>query len=384
MGKISPDTASNRLGRPTVDRPKNPIIWVHAASLGELSSIRPFLSYLVKTRPDHRLLITTNNPKALDVAARWPEISAILQASPMDLPYVLNRFLDHWMPVAFVNVESEIWPNRFAALARRNIPCIGLNARVSDTSAKRLARFGLASGLRHFKAIFAQNETSATNYKRLLGSNATVEVIPNFKSMVSLPAPDPKLQNTFDRGKTILAASTHPGEDEIILDAFAKLYAQDPSLTLIIAPRHVDRAADVAVLVTTAGLTSQTIGQGTTAPVHIVTTLGQLPALYSLASVTCVGGSLVPNIGGHTPYEPIRADSAIVTGRHTQNFETEYQTLNAATACLITTPEELANNLANALKSAPSLATAAKTALPPIPNPDALMTRIALTLELAK
>ena len=222
-GKISPQIAQNRLGRTTVPKPDAPVIWVHAASLGELSSVRPFLSHLCETRPNHRLLITTNNPAALDVAAQWPEIPAILQSAPLDIPAVLRRFLDHWQPVAFVNVETEVWPNRFTTLAARNIPCIGLNARMSARSAKRFAKVGPSIGLHHFKAIFAQNASSADNFRKVLGPKAMIECVPNFKSMVKLPTTDPALASRFDRKNTILAASTHEGEDAVILSGFCQI-----------------------------------------------------------------------------------------------------------------------------------------------------------------
>ena len=380
-GTISANVADNRLGHATFARPNNAVIWVHAASLGELSAVRPFLRHLIETKPNYSLLITTNNPAALEIAAGWRDIPAILQTAPLDIPAVIKKFLNYWRPVAFVNIETEVWPNRFRELAKRNIPLIGLNARMSKNSAERFSKLGPSVGLNHFKAIFAQNEASAQNYRRFLGPESQIEIIPNFKSMVQLPATDPNLVAQFDRSKTILAASTHPGEDEIILAAFSKMLKQDKKLKLIIAPRHPNRAMEVKSNIKLAGFNAQTLYSSTPSSVFIVDNLGQLPKLYALASVTFVGGSLVPNIGGHTPYEPIRAESAIVTGQETTNFASEFASLSEAQACLITAPDTLAENLQKALNIASILTQNASKTLPVLDDPKALMSKISAALD---
>lgn len=379
-GKISAEVARNRLGHPTAPKPQKPVVWIHAASLGELSAVRPFLRHYSQARPDHALLMTTNNPAALTIAAGWQDVPATLQAAPLDIPNVVERFLDHWQPIAFANVETEVWPNRFNALAQRGVTCIGLNARMSETSAKRFAKLGPSVGLHHFSAIYAQNEQSAANFRKILGPQSLIEVIPNFKSMVTLPDPDPALVTTFDRSKTILAASTHPGEDAMILAAFTELTAQDPDLKLILAPRHPNRAANIAQRVRDMGQVSAPLGSQTEAPIFIVETLGQLPQLYALAAVTFIGGSLVPDIGGHTPYEPIRAGSAIVTGEMTANFTAEFTALNASQGCIITAPPTLTNALTRALKSSETLAANACKALPPVADPTPILNKIAAQL----
>ena len=380
-GTISANEADNRLGHATFARPNNPVIWVHAASLGELSAVRPFLRHLIKTKPNYSLLITTNNPAALDIATGWRDVPAILQTAPLDIPAVIRKFLTYWQPVAFVNIETEVWPNRFRELAKRNIPLIGLNARMSNNSAERFLKLGPSVGLNHFKAIFAQSETSAQNYRQFLGPESQIEIIPNFKSMVQLPATDSNLVAQFDRNKTILAASTHPGEDEIILAAFSKMLTQDKKLKLIIAPRHPNRAMEVQSNIRLAGFNAEKLYSSIPSSIFIVDNLGQLPKLYALASVTFVGGSLVPNIGGHTPYEPIRAESAIVTGPETTNFASEFASLSEAKACLITAPDMLAENLQKALSIASILTQNASKTLPVLDDPKALMDKISATLD---
>ncbi len=380
-GAISRDVAHNRLGHATQAKPPQSVIWIHAASLGELSAVRPFLRHLATAKPDHRLLITTNNPNALDVAKHWDDVPAILQTAPLDIPSILKRFLNHWQPVAFANIETEVWPNRFAALGARGIPCIGLNARMSATSAKRFAKLGTSTGLHHFTAIFAQNEQSAERFRTLLDPSKFVTTLPNFKSLVSLPSTDPALVSQFDRAKTILAASTHEGEDEPLIAAFTELAKTDPSLKLIIAPRHPHRAPDITALAKSAGHNPKPLGDPVDTSITIAHTLGQLPELYALAAVTFVGGSIVPDIGGHTPYEPIRANSAIVTGTMTDNFTAEYTALSAANACQLTTHQTLASDLRTALTTAETLAQNARATFPPIENPTALFDQIITAME---
>lgn len=361
-----------------------PVVWIHAASLGELTAVRPFLSYLAKNHSGNQLLITTNNPAALDVARRWPELRATFQAAPLDLPFVLKRFLRHWDPVAFINIESEIWPNRFAALISRSVPAIMLNARLSDKSVARYRVLGASRvGFPLFRQIFAQNEDSAQNFKTIGIAEDQVETIPNFKSLVALPEPDSRLINMFERSKTILAASTHVGEDIEILKAFAKLRHADPQLRLIHAPRHPERATEVAQLAHDLGLsTGMLSGSIAGASVIIVDSLGELQRLYALASVAFVGGSLLAGIGGHTPYEPIRAGAAIVTGQFTDNFVAEYEKLRKNNACCVTDIVKLDTDLQSALTNAPAMAVAASQVLPVFDQPETLFHRIAAHLEL--
>ena len=129
------------------------------------------------------------------------------------------------------------------------------------------------------------------------------------------------------------------------------------------------------------GLPTTRLGQDRNARVHIVETLGQLPQLYALASVTIVGGSLVPGVGGHTPYEPIRADSAIISGQSTANFATEFEALDAANAGLLAQPNTLSNAMIAALENSQALAETARTILPPIENPDHILAKLTADLD---
>lgn len=383
-GRTTSQVLANRFGFRMPEKTKRPNLWIHAASLGELTAIRPFLFYLAIHFPSYQLLITTNNPAALDVAQRWPELPAVLQAAPLDFRWVVKRFLNHWQPCAFINVESELWPTRFAELEKASIPAVMLNARLSKKSTAKYRFIGTSRiNLSLFRKVFAQNEASAKNFINMNVIADQVETIPNFKSLVILPEPDPRLVNMFDRDKTILAASTHAGEDKEVLTAFASLHKSDPQLRLIHAPRHPRHAAEVAQMAHKIGLESGLLsGSLVGATVVIVDSLGELQRLYALSAVTFVGGSLVPGIGGHTPYEPMQGGAAIVTGPFTENFADEYEKLNKSGGCYICTSATLAKDLQRALTNAPKMAQTAATALPTLTNPGELFQRVAKHLEL--
>ncbi|WP_188678215.1 3-deoxy-D-manno-octulosonic acid transferase [Neptunicoccus cionae] len=385
LRQSSLDTAKNRLGIATDRPPEKPVIWLHAASLGELTSIKPFLLYLARNFPDHLLLITTNNPAALKAARGWADLPMILQTAPLDIPFVVNRFLAYWSPAGFVNIEGEIWPNRFISLAKKQVPSIMLNARLSDRSAKKLSKLGASAlGLVHFNQIYAQDACSADHFSTLGIPQDCVRTIPNFKSLVSLPPPDVRMQARYDRCNTLLAASTHEGEEPLILDAFQSLSEQNPNLRLILVPRHPNRVPEVMKFAQDRKLEVGIYGEKSEPEqVTVVDSLGSLQRIYPLAQVTLVGGSLVPDIGGHTPYEPLRAASAIVSGPFHSNFKQEYETLTQADACILSKSGELADALSTAFSLADELAARAQKVYPSAADPTVLFNDIARKVGLS-
>ncbi len=327
---------NNRLGFATA-RTDAPVIWLHAASVGELQSAKRLLDYLHKQYPQFRLLVTTNNPTALKVAQHWPGL--ILQAAPLDTMGALRRFLRHWPVAAYINIEGELWPNRLTLLAQRGVPVVLVNARLSKTSAKRFGWLGIGREmLAGVRGIFAQDLASGEKFQAL--TQAPVEVIQNLKSLAAEQVE--KLEGTdlnalFPHDKTILAASTHKGEEAWVLAAFGKVLEHTPDAKLILAPRHPKRGKDVATLIQKTGFSFNRRGLGENpdidVPVYLADTLGEMAVFYTLAGVTFVGGSLIDK-GGHTPYEPALYGSAIVTGPYVGNFAHEYSHLSDNDACL--------------------------------------------------
>ena len=256
--------------------------------------------------------------------------------APLDTRWALARFFAAWQPVALVQIENEIWPNRMAMAHERRVPVMAADARMSARSAALWHRFpGLARDILglidHVAPQDAKSEERLIELgfpRRKLGTRM------NLKAAVRMAPPEPEVLAAYGRGlprdKTILAASTHAGEEEIVLTAFRKAREFDAHLKLILAPRHAARGEEVAKLIAQAGqpMARRSKGEmpGPTTSVYLADTMGEMPLWYRLAAVTFVGGSLVPK-GGHTPYEPAQAGSAVVHGPYVQNHADAYRLL---------------------------------------------------------
>ncbi|AMY70713.1 putative 3-deoxy-D-manno-octulosonic-acid transferase [Frigidibacter mobilis] len=268
------------------------------------------------------MLVTANTLTARQMVEGWalPGVTAAL--APLDHRLVLRRFLARARPAALVVVENEFWPNRLAACAQAGIPVLVVGARMSARSARRWARLpSLARPLvGAIHLLSAQDAASEAHFRQLGVPAARIGPALNLKAGLAPAVPAAELRRLaplFDRPRTLLAASTHPGEEAPVLEAFAQLWQADPARRLILAPRHPRRAAEVATQITAAGLglARRSLAEvpGPQTPVLLADTMGEMPLWYALAGVTFVGGSLVDK-GGHTPFEPAAQDSAIVHG----------------------------------------------------------------------
>jgi len=321
-------------------RPPGPLLWLHAASVGETLSLLPLMAALVARRPELHLLVTTGTVSSADMlrrrlpAALVPHVSH--RFAPMDVPGWVARFLDGWRPDAVAIAESEIWPNRIAALAARGIPAAMVNARISPGSARVWSRWapGLARRLlRCFALVVAQSEDDAA---RLRGLGAREAVCwGNLKAAAEpLPVDDAelaRLRGLIGGRPAWLAASTHPGEDEVVLDAHRLLASRLPGLLTVIAPRHPQRGPAVAALAAPLPTARRAAGEdpGPDTAVYVADTLGELGLLFRLCGVALVGASLVPK-GGHNPLEPARLGCPVLLGPHTEHFREVADDLLAA------------------------------------------------------
>jgi 3-deoxy-D-manno-octulosonic-acid transferase len=304
-------------------------VWLHGASVGEVQSARPLIAALAP----RGVLVTSNTASGRDRVAGWRLPGVTARLAPVDAGPVLRRFVGRHRPRALVLLEGDLWPGRILAARARGLPVIMVSARISARSAARWARLpGLIRPLMaQVDALFPQDDASANRFRALglpgdrigttLNLKATAEVAP------AVPLPG------FPRADTVLAASTHPGEEEVVLDAFAAARASRPGLRLILAPRHPVRGDQVAALIAARGLPFARRSAGDPPdpgrPVYLADTLGEMALWYAAAGVTVVGGSLVPK-GGHTPFEPAAAGSAILHGPDTANFADAYGALAAA------------------------------------------------------
>ena len=344
-------------------RPAGRLIWCHAASNGETLSLLPLMEALAKQDQALSFLVTTGTVTSARLLEQRlsPELAPRTQHRflPLDVPRWAARFLEGWRPDLAVIVESELWPNMLAEADRQGVPMALINARMSARSARS---WGWVPGfaralLGRFALILAQTEADTARFATLAGR--PVPCWGNLKyAAPPLPA-DPaelaRLTLTWEGRPVWLAASTHPGEDEIILAAHRLLAPDQPGLLTVIVPRHPQRGPDIAALAGDLSVARRGAGQeaGPGVAVYVADTLGELGLFYRLARVALIGGSLVPH-GGQNPLEAARLGCPIITGPHHFNFGEIITRLNAAHA-LVETPDgpgaaqALAGNIARLL-----------------------------------
>ncbi len=335
QNKEDSDRLGERRGRPSRARPAGDLIWVHGASIGETQSLLPLIDALVGR--GLKVLVTSGTRTSADILERRLPPGARHQYLPLDVPFLVGRFLDHWRPHLALFAESEIWPNILVELDRRRVPLILVNARLSARSFQGWRRVpGVARALfDRFALCIAQSGDDAGRLDALGAS--PVEISGNLKFDVApLPA-DPaaveSLSGLFAGRPIWVAASTHPGEDEQVIAAHVAMRERRPGLLTILAPRHPACAGEIADYATSAGLATarHSHGERPASPVdlYLVDTVGELGLFYRLAPLAFMGGSLVPH-GGQNPIEPVRLGAAVLHGPHVDNFREVYEMLDAA------------------------------------------------------
>jgi len=351
-GKEDGARLDERRGIAAVPRPNGPLIWFHAASVGESLALLELIRQLLDEREDLTILVTTGTVSSAGVMAdRLPE-RAIHQYLPLDARAFVRRFLDHWHPDVAVWTESELWPALICETHALGIPMLLLNARMSKASHDRW-RFlrGMArSLLNRFDRALVQDDLTAIYLRRLGLPLERMEVTGTLKEgAAALPvdASDLATMRSEIGGRPVwVASSTHPGEEEKVLEAHRIALRSNPRLLLILVPRHANRGDEIAELLETGHwtFTRRSIGEGpeAEAPVYLADTMGELGLWYRLAPVSFVGGSWEP-IGGHNPFEPAALGSAILHGPYVTNFIDIYQRLTEARAArLVSAPQSLA------------------------------------------
>jgi 3-deoxy-D-manno-octulosonic-acid transferase len=332
-----PARLRERLGDATLLRPPGALVWVHASSVGEVTSIARLGNALLAAKPDRNLLVTTATNSGAETAARLIP-NALHQFVPVDTPGATQAFLDHWRPDAALFVEADLWPRLILSLQDRGSPMVLLNARHSR-SRKRFPRV-YAALLSRMALITVQDPGLVAGLLDLGLDPERIHAPGNLKADLNPQEIDPGLFQALSvaaKGRGAWAAvSTHTGEEEIILRAHAALPG-GPLLVLV--PRHRERGDSIAKLLYELGLSftrqSSTAPPGPATRVHLVDALGLTGTVYSAAGLACIGGSLVPGIGGHTPFEPAAQGCAILSGPHVGNFGAAYRALSVAGAARI-------------------------------------------------
>ncbi|MFL4470807.1 3-deoxy-D-manno-octulosonic acid transferase [Tateyamaria armeniaca] len=328
---VSVNRAHERLGHATAERRAGPLIWFHGASVGEAKSILPLMARIAQDHPEAALLLTSGTAtSAQAVAHRLPK-RAVHQFSPLDGTGPVSRFLRHWRPDLCVLVESELWPTLLDACARADIPVALLNARLSDKSARGWKRFSGTAAYVLRGIVMAHCQDGRTrNHLRDMGLEMAQQGA-NLKSMIGPPLIAKSVVDETHgalQGRPVwVAASTHPGEEAEVLRAHKTLLADHPDLCLILVPRHPERASEVLELIRGAGLSVSQRSTGGTledgAQVYLADTMGETDLWYALSPIVFLGGSFT-DVGGHTPFEPAAARTAILHGPLYANFSEAY------------------------------------------------------------
>ena len=367
-GTEPPAALPERLGY--VPRPagSGPALWLHGASVGELTSSRWIIEGLLRDRPGLQILVTCNTATARAMVAKWALPGVAVALAPFDSADAPGRVLRRWHPKALIVVENELWPNRLAAAHRAAVPLILIGARLSPRSAKRWAKLpGLVTPMLASVAWMSAQDARSRERLAALGVPAAA-LGPDFALKALIPRTQPPgLPSPAPRAQILLAASTHDGEEAPILAAFR---AQTNFTHLILAPRHPVRGAQIAALIQSQGfpLARRSLGASPQPdhPVFLADTLGEMDLWYAMSGTCLIGGSLADN-GGHTPYEPGQHNCALLHGASTTNFAALFARLDAAGAALAVTPETLAKTL-NALTPDQQTKMAEKSV--PILSPD--------------
>lgn len=346
----------------TLNQSENPqFICLHAVSVGEVMAARPLVEALLRDMPEYCLWITTTTPTGSDTVQRLftDELAAgNIKHSylPYDLPEAVARFLTSVRPTLMLVVETELWPNLYAACAQRAIPLLLVNARLSERSVRRYQKIGglVAETLGCVSAIMARSEQDAVRFRQLGADPAQLEVAGNIKFDI---APDPAvaeqgaaIRQQLGQRPVWCAGSTHQGEEEILLAVQSRLLVQFPDLLLILVPRHPERFAAVAGLCAASGLpwvrrseqalvdSEHTIHQ---CNVLLGDSMGELLLWYAASDLAFVGGSLVA-VGGHNPLEALTFGVPVLSGQHVNNFPDLYPLLQVIqSAKLVASADEL-------------------------------------------
>lgn len=334
----------------------NQCIWIHAVSVGEMLASVPLIEHLKITYPKIPILVTTMTPTGAERVKKIFASSILHAYLPYDLPEAIRRFLHNMNPIIAIIMETELWPNLIHNCANRAIPICLINARLSARSAQKYQKIiSLTRQMLSSISVIAVNSKADADRFYTLGAEAEKIVITgNIKYDLMVPqdlsSKTIELERQFAKRYIWVAASTHEGEEEIVLKAHKLLLQIDPHALLILAPRHPDRFKRVSLLCEQNGFVLQKRNRSSKhelihCEVYLVDTMGELLLFYNIAHVAFIGGSLIAH-GGHNLVEPAVLAKPIITGKHLFNFsEISEHFLNAQALNLVNNEKDLAQLL---------------------------------------
>ncbi len=319
----------------------SPVIWLHAVSVGETMAAKPLIDALMTRYPEHQLLVTNTTPTGSAQLQRlYPECVQHCYF-PYDVPHAIERFLDNIKPAILIVMETELWPNLYHQCSENTIPIVLANARLSEKSLRGYQKVTslVKPLLNQIAYLGAQSEQDLDRFHQLGAIKDNSGVAGNLKYQMMVP--DDALKGATKIKKEVgqrpiwIAASTHQGEDELLLAVHQELMESYPNLLMLLVPRHPERFKDVAKLCDETGLgvvrRSQRQLPAVTESIWLIDSMGELMMFYALAEFAFIGGSLVKT-GGHNPLEPAALLLACATGPHTFNFADIMSTLLAKNA----------------------------------------------------
>ncbi len=359
-GKEDAARIGERFGKSKIARPQGALVWVHAASVGESLSMLSLIERMLGDNPALHVLVTTGTVTSAALMEKRLPDRAFHQFAPVDGPDCVRAFLDHWRPDMALWVESEFWPNMLTEAKKRGVFLILLNARISPRAFSRW-RF-LPALIRPmldcFDLCLAQSEAEAARLREL---GATRVAVPGNLKFAAKPLPADagelaRLGALTGARPRWLAASTHPGEEEIVGRVHRALAGKFPSLLTVIVPRHPGRGAEVAAALRASGfrvaLKSAGEDPGEASEIYVADGMGELGLFFSLCPIAFIGGSLVPH-GGHNPIEAAQLGAAVVFGPFMTNFRAvAYEMARSRAALSVANERELADAIARLLSDA--------------------------------
>lgn len=327
-------------------------LWIHAVSVGEVMAAKKFIEGVTRNHPDFHLVVTTVTPTGQKIAKSLESDKVTVCYFPFDVTPAVVSFLNKIKPVCLFLMETEIWPNLLEAAWQRRVPVGLINARLSERSAVRYGRFpGIFRKLfEKLSFVLAQTQADADRFRRLGVASENLQVLGNMKfdnAMMSIRDSEgsarlKKEWGFLESDRILVGGSTHPGEEDILLRTFQTLKKKYSRLKLILAPRHIERSAEIykaaKKLDIRAALSSRlTAGDGF--EVLVLDQLGILKRLYAMADAAFVGGSLVQH-GGQNPIEPAACQCPVFHGPYVFNFKQIYSELDQAEAAVLVHHEE--------------------------------------------
>ena len=371
---------TERLGLVKIKNNK-PVIWIHAVSVGETIAAKPLIEALIEQYPDNQILVTTTTPTGSDQVKSLFSDRVAHVYYPYDLPEIVYRFLNRIKPKLLIVIETEIWPNLFAACSKRKIPIIIANARLSDrsTAAYLKIRGLISETLQHVTTLAVRSQKDADNFKKLGAQTGQIQITGNIKFDIELDKQQVEQgrQRKQQWGITRpvwVAASTHAGEDEEILHIYKSLLNSIEDLLLVLIPRHPERFDQVYELceelcneleskrIKTARHTQLSQlnkyddikgKKKSIDDINIIVgdSMGEMHSWFAAADVVFIGGSLV-NTGGHNPLEAIIQGVPVVSGPYMFNFDdivTQLQDSSLLTICQ--TPADIESTIKKLLQA---------------------------------